>query len=372
MPIRLVARFSSSLATLVALGALSAITPLTTAHAQDESDKWSIHGYLTQGYAQSDRLPIHGLDRNGEWDYRALAVQLNYAISDEGRFVVQVRNREFGSSVLNDQGVQVDWAYYAHDFGPVAIKVGKAPLPLGLYNDIRAVGTLLPFFRAADGVYFDGVETLEGVVVSGRRTLGDWSVDASAYGGGVEFLVPIQTPSGPTLFSTKMNNNVGGQLWLNTPISGLRVGAAVFRFHLPVPTATGVDTTTNTRYHLSLDGTFDRFFVRSEYMSFLAKKAASSGAGDTKLASGYGEAGVKLIGGLSVNGQYVRSNQMDGTVHYRNIDDRVLGINYAFSPELVAKLEGHDLKGYNFDQYIPPTGPPGKTHYAIASLSVSF
>lgn len=54
--------------------------------------------------------------------------------------------------------------------------------------------------------------------------------------------------------------------------------------------------------------------------------------------------------------------------------DRAVGLAYAFSSDLILKLEAHDNEGYLVDD-TPPSGflgPPMDTHYGIVSLSVSF
>jgi hypothetical protein len=351
---------------LVALAALPCAP--ASAVSQDTDSRLSIHGYLTQAYAQSDGLTIQGITKDGTWDYIVVALQMRYAITDDDHIIVQVRGRRIGNSLLSDNDVELDWAYYTHNFGSVIAKIGKIPLPLGIYNDIRSVGTVLPFFRAPASIYREGAETIKGVLLSNRLPLGRWSLESAVYAGNIDVVVPEFTPAGPFLFSSSVSGNYGANVWLNTPITGVRVGASALHFRLP--SAVG-DTVANTSYTGSVDATFDRFFVRGEYQELLLKKVLVGGGDETQHIV-YGQAGVKLTDHVSLNVQMEVDDNSDPGRSYRNSDDRAIGLNYAVSPNILFKIEGHAVKGYAFDTYLPTTGPAQKTNYGIASISVSF
>src|SRR5205085_12405810 len=106
------------------------------------------------------------------------------------------------------------------------LKVGKVQIPLGIYNEVRDVGTVLPFYRPSFNFYGEGAftsETVDGIVVS-HNFFNDsaWSVDADAYFGGWDL---IETDFASNVSSrARVENTVGTQIWLNTPINGLRLG----------------------------------------------------------------------------------------------------------------------------------------------------
>jgi hypothetical protein len=340
----------------------------TKTAAQDISDKFSVHGYLTQAYAEADKLPINGISKDGTWDYRVVALQMRYAMTDKDQFVVQVRNRHLGSGLLNDDGVVIDWAYYRRDFGPAAVKIGHVPFPLGLYNELRLVGTVLPFYRAPSVFYLAGIETIQGASLSHRQPLGPWSLESTVYWGGETVKTPIVTPTGSAVLTNRAENIYGAQEWLNTPIQGLRVGAAFHHFKAPLPDLS--DTTANNLYAASLDGTFDRFFVRGEYMRYNVERALVTA--DIGQINYYGQGGVKLFEPLWLNVQLEYGKSDYAGFKFRSTDDKAVGVSYMFSPNKVLKIEAHTVKGYSFDTFVDPTGPAGKTNYGIASMSVSF
>jgi hypothetical protein len=342
-----------------------------TAYAQDGGgllDRFAIHGYLTQAYGRSDRAPIYGLTKDGTWDYRVLALQLRYAATDDDHFVVQLRNRRVGTNIVSDEGVVLEWAYYQHNFGVLQVKVGRAPLPLGLYNEIRNVGTVIPFLRAPPILYIEGSEAFDGVLVSNRTRFGRWALESTAYGGGVRPRTQLVLPTGTFLFTSEVKNTYGGQLWLETPVQGLRVGASAFRGeHFPL----GPDTSDIKMFQGSVDGSFDRLLLRAEYQRLLIPRAGVAGV-DLNNYSYYVQGSIKVIGPWWIGAQIEQSHDNVGGDKYTFANDRAAGLNYKFSPERILKLEGHTMKGYNFDQFNPRPLPPGRAHYGLISLSVSF
>ena len=128
---------------------LLAVLPvlLTTLSAQS---KLNIHGYLTQAYAISDGNKIFGISPHGSADYRNLALQFRYDANPSNTIVFQFSHERLGSTpiMLLKEDVELDWGFFEHRFrNAISIKVGKIQIPLGIYNEIRDVGVLLPFYR---------------------------------------------------------------------------------------------------------------------------------------------------------------------------------------------------------------------------------
>lgn len=353
---------------VVPVALAAALCVPNAAHGQDTDSKLSVHGYLTQAYAKSDGLTFAGIPKDGTWDYLVAALQMRYAITGNDHIVLQARTRRIGTSPLSDNSITLDWAYYAHTFGAFETKIGKVPGPRGLYNEIRSVGTVLPFFRAPTTFYREGPETIKGASVGVHIPMGSWRLESVAYAGNVDLVLPVFLPTGPILFTTSLAGNYGGDLWLHTPVPGLRVGASAIRLRLP--TAVG-DTVGNTSWAASVDGTFDHFFVRAEYTKLALKKVLPGGGNQTQTIA-YGQGGLKFTDHVSLNLQWEFANYAEPGRSYHFTDDRAIGVNYAVSPNIVFKIEGHAIKGYNFDQFLLTTAPAPKAKYGIASLSVSF
>ncbi len=348
----------------------------------------TVHGYLTQGFAKSTDMPLFGISTEGTTDYRALALQLGYATSSTTSLVIQFSHRRLGGSLIQavEPDVALDWGFIQARWEGMNIRVGKVPMNRGLFNEIRDVGTLLPFFRASQAFYTEGVETVDGVSIARAFNLGEggFSVDASAYGGELGLVLEITTQNGIELINRTVTRALGGQLQLRTPVAGLRLNTDYV--------AHGRITSDDTNFRLwtaSVDYAQDRYFVRGENALNLVSDR-STGARRSRYKAWYVQGGVGITERLWANGQYEFSNlklydilpspPAESTdFDYDNSKDLAFGLSYEFTPLLVLKGEYHVFEGYQFDVPTPPldpmtlgSRPPGSTNYFIISLSAAF
>lgn len=338
-----------------------------TAEAQSTvADDLSMHGFLTQGFARSDAAPVLGIPVGVTTDYRTVAIQARYAVGSSGTAIVQVSHRRLGESLLmqSEASLEMDWAFYRHRTGPVVIQAGRFPLPRGIYNEVRDVGTLLPMFRAPFVLYEDGTETVDGVGLSTSGRIGDWSIDAHVYAGGAEYKVPIHTPDGAFLLSDRVERNGGGQIWLSAPVEGLRAGFGMMAWD-DLGASGGLDSYVQIA---SLDATFESWLIRAEHLRVKTNY-------DRTWAS-YVHGQVDVTGRLRAVAQYeIKDKEPLGAFaapRQRVMEDVSAGLSLALSPKLVLKLETHRATGFAFDRYVDPNGRPDETWYSIASISASF
>ena len=167
---------------------------------QGEAQQVFIHGFATQAYGQTTDYAQVGLAGNGTADMRAAALQGRLAFFSTGtQFVVQGVHRRVGgsplASVIDD--FELDWAFAEQRIGSFSARVGRMPIPKGLVNEIRDVGTLLPFYTASKAFYLDGVETVDGVTGRFSQTLGSFDVEAQAFKGKIPIVVSISGQDGP-------------------------------------------------------------------------------------------------------------------------------------------------------------------------------
>ena len=238
------------------------------------------------------------------------------------------------------------------------------PLPRGLFNEVRDVGTALPFYRAPMQVYSDAGETLEGVTF-GKRFFADapWSLHAEAYGGAYDFDYVRQTPEGPLVETVEARLVHGMQLWLETPVQGMRVGLGGMRYQQEGAGDEFFDT-----WLASFETIVDRVTLRAEHMY-----ASSLGY---SFRAGYAQAGYRVLPDVTINAQ---AEYSDVTVHSPLGDmpvelgrELVGGITWMVHTNAALKLEAHRFRGYGFDVMTPFTGPPAQGSFAIASIAVGF
>lgn len=361
-------RILRSLATTV----LVATALPTVASAQLSLEKLQIHGFLTQGFADADGLSLNGISKRATADYRVAALQFRYDVTNSDGITLQFRSRRLGTNPIRnlEPAVALNWAYYERKFNSVGVtaKAGLIPAPRGIYNEIRSVGTLLPFYRAPINLYPEGFEAIDGVSVAKTfdfKKAG--SFDLVGYYGGFDNAAATFPATGPkfTTAISRFENAYGGQAWYNTPIRGVRFGVGGVKFK-----SRGADTIPVTapirpftRWYGSLDATFDNAFFRSEYTLL------SAGA---NTAAYYFQGGVRVFDRLWINGQNELSDRTLAGRTFRLQRDASVGLNYVLSSGVSLKIEQHSAKGYVFERYLNTLQAPGKSNYTIASVSASF
>lgn len=324
--------------------------------------KITIHGYLTQAYARSDGGEIQGIPEEGTADYRTAALQIRADVTEQDTFAIQLSHERFGESELQalQDDLALDWIFFEHQIGESSIKVGRVPIPFGIYNEVRDVGTLLPFYRPSTNFYGEGAytsETVDGIVLShGFDLSGGWRLDGDVHFGNWEFV----NRSG-SFNERQVRNSLGVELWLETPVPGLRIGTGGMRYHVEEPDGNDWDT-----WHVSLEEELGRFVAHAEYKSIDFAEGTYEG--------GYIHLGLQAAGKVSVNAQYEYSDlDIDFFREGDFDDDLALGVNYAFRPDQVLKLEHHWNEGYTPED--PPQNffaPKVETRYWIVSFSASF
>lgn len=370
------------------------------------SDHFQLHGYLTTAYAELDRErpgqpvsadeQILGLEEDGTWDYRIAALQLRYDPAPKHTAIVQLSHRKFGDSPLSeiDDEVELDWAFYQYRFTDnLALKVGRVPVPVGIFNEFRDVGTLLPFFRPSYVFYREGSfvsETIDGAIfVTSLWPNSDWSVDLDVYYGEFDLIESVAANT-TTVFEAEASDAIGAQLWLNTPVSGLRFGAGAQQYDV-AGSGFHIEEDTWETWHVSFDGVFDRFTARAEYKYFeIPSNNAFLFDGEIQSENYYYQLGYNLTERLGIWAQaefspvdQFNTNLADQPLSFNLREDRGYSLVYSLRPTIVFKAEYHET---DFDSpvgVVPIFRPDGsvlldfifeefESDYSIFSVSFSF
>lgn len=353
--------------------------------AQSAGSLLTVHGFYTQGYGSTNGEPTAGLTNQASANYHNATLQLFGRLTSNDNVVVQFNNQHIGSNGLGDSDnrFSVDWAYASHRFdNGITVKAGKLPMPRGIYNEIREAGTVLPFYRAPILSYSEGYQTVNGASV-GRSFFveSQWELDATGYAGNWDSNSQRYTasaPNDPIIRTSLYDHTVGAQLWLSTPVEGLRLGLAGLGYHsagtrINSDSITPSSDPTRRAVVASVDGDFERFMVRSEvrHQWYLERSTSQRDYY-------YAQAALKLPAGLSLNVQgeaqnQVRTNPVDSTTyHYVSAKDMAVGGRFAARSNLVFKLEHHWTYGRSIDRYVASTEETPRISYMLASASIGF
>lgn len=349
--------------------------------------KLKIHGYFTQSFAISDGYQIFGIPSSGTTDYRTAAMLFSFSADETNSVKLQFRHRRYGLSPLSEleRTLQMDWGFLKHDFSDYfSIKIGRILLPVGIYNEIRDVGVLLPFYQAPYTPYSEGnftAKAIDGVLVSLDRELGKgWSVESNYFAGQSDWVewYRYRNPfTGGVIDFTRvieMRKSLGSRLWLNTPYNGFRVGGTVLTGNILYvePDRSNINDKGDrlTLSLLSADYTQEKYFIRSEF-SHLKSEAV-------KIGGYYAQIGYQVHEHLWLYAQHDRINFIDADFFgifllkdFQYHNDYSFGINIPYR-NYILKAEAHLTSGFASEEPIDFNAPPLKTNFMILSLATSF
>ncbi len=374
-------------------------------------DHFSLHGYLTTAYADasfddnatgpSSEEVIIGIPEDGTWEYRIAALQLRYDPHPKHTFLVQLAHRKFDDSPLEtaDDDINLDWAFYQYRFTDhSSLRLGRFAVPQGIFNEIRDVGVILPFFRPSYNFYREGgfvSETIDGISLSHQfNSDGDWSLDADVYYGEYTLLEQGTNLAGDQeAEEVDVEDAYGFQVWLNTPVPGLRFGGG-YQEYTVIGSLNGgsdlnlADSDWET-WLVSADGNFDRWVARAEFKRIkFPINNPSFPDGEAEIDAYYFQLGFHITPQLSI---YAQSEYSDGRQSapilfededFNQRQDDGISLVYAFRPDIVLKAEYHETS-YDLGSaalVFPPTGgflvdiilEELESEYSIISLSLSF
>lgn len=363
------------------LALLLVATFASMAAAQSISDRLEFHGSLNAGYGRSSELPIYGLPLTGTSDYRVFTLQGRYALTDDDQIVAQVFNRRLGTSpyasALPD--VTMQWAYWQHRMGDFTVKFGRNPLPRGLVNEVRYIGTVLPFYRPSTEMQGEAFDAIDGVVGSYHRELPygmEW--EQHAFAGGSENRSTANTTTGQELRIARTENMYGGQSYLRLPVANMRFGAYIARYDFVQPTSRG----DRVNYILSGESSIDRLKLVVEHGRYTGHGPNNDNR------NGYQELTVRLHNRFSVAGQHAYLNRMlffnnsDLNFVYPEVSTKGASAIFNLTANSVLKFENHWRNGWNFDVPTNPVAsqtatdvtlsPMRHTRYYLVSVAASF
>lgn len=345
-------------------------------------DRLEIHGALNAAYGRASDLPVFGIPTTGTSDYRTFTIQGRYNLNEDDQLVAQVFNRRLGSSPLAGaiSDVTMQWAYWQHKSGDFTFKAGRNPLPRGLSNETRYIGTMHPFYRPPVELQFDAFDAIDGAVASYKHELPHGiEFEQFGFGGGSENRSIATTTAGQDVRVARTEKMFGGQTYFRFPVMNSRLGFYTTRYNFVQATSSGY----RTNVLLSAEATpIERVKLETEH----SRLTGHGPSNDNR--SGYFQGTFKATDRLSFGAQHAYTSRMlfftDPSLNYVFPEVKTDGgsaiINIA--PNAVLKLEHHWRAGWQFDSATPPIAsqtattvtmnPKSHTRYYLISLAASF
>jgi hypothetical protein len=250
----------------------------------------TFHGFLSQGFLDSSKYNYLGDSSRGSFNFTEMGV--NASLNPFPRTRITAQGFDFDTGNVGEYHPFLDYALAEYTFNDeIGIRAGRVRRPQGIYNAIQDIDLARTYVLLPQGMYDarwrDWSAGLDGGELFGSISLGKdakaGSLSYEVYGGvvnmsddgGVARYIENQ-PGGDQLYngidSTPM---FGGQLWYNTPIDGLRVGASIaymdgFGYSLHnIPGLDNVHETGNVLFEqYSIEYLWKNWTFQSEFYSY--------------------------------------------------------------------------------------------------------
>lgn len=374
-------------------------------------DHFSLHGYLTTGYIgtldnDAPRLSAEQLisgvpfeEGEGTADYRLAALNLRYAPSTDHIFVLQASHRRLGESPLQDleDDIELDWLFYqwkATDH--TSLKLGRFPVPAGIFNEVRDVGVILPFFRPSYNFYREGgffTETVDGIGINHEFFPdGRWNLIGDVYYGEYDILEQSASDAADTKI-VEVSEALGFQLWLETPISGVRFGVGGSKWDVGEESFFNFGREEEWRsLHSSFEADFSKWVARFEYriLEFPLHSPPRVVDNDGEVDLYYLQLGYRATQRWSfwVQSEYAdvwqNGESFASPLRFNNLQSNAASVVFSWRPSVVFRGEYHAQR-FDFPIGVVPVFSPAgnflgidfqleeyKTNFFIVSASVSF
>lgn len=364
---------------LMTSGVFAEVAPGTpTTPHENVWSKFKFFGYLNIAYGKTDGHTYRGSTEDGTVDFRTAAVQARFEATANTEVVLQLANESVGKSPSDElrDDVELDWLFVRHRFkNGTSVRLGRVPLPIGIYNEIKDVGAALPFYRPSDNFYGEGTwtsDSVDGIVVSHNFATGaGWDFNVDLYYGDWK---RIESDGGALRYAeADISDALGFFTWVTTPVEGLRVGFGWNEFEASGGTflAPGVTDQESTRY-LSIDGAFDKLTLRFE----TSKRNFTGGYWQPY----YFEAGYQVADRWKVNALYDVGKLKYEIPFFATFDDKIeevkgISVNYEIRPGWVAKVEHRWARTYSQIEDLPLNiffDDPVDVRLGLASVAFSF
>lgn len=361
----------------LALGAASQAAAIDVANG-----KLAVNGFGEWGYGRTSNANAY---LAGEEDGRYANAQFALALTARPQPDLVVA----GQVLVGRTGeASLEWGFAEYRVSDLLrIRAGKVKNPLGLFMEVKQVGTLRPFFTLSQAFY--GPTNFAAEAYLGAGLTGEWQgkrgwgVAYDAYAGALEIPTfepgrALAAPPGPdgydfaaqAVHAEVARDVLGGRVGLLTPFEGVTVRLSAFTGTVAeqLPDGTASDERI-VAFAVSGEWVHDRFQVRGEWFR------AAEGSLETHL-GGYAEVAWSVLPKLQLALRFDESHQhLDGVAaalleHH----ETVAGVSWWANPNLVFKASYHFVEGNRFA--VPAVSADGlldrDTQLVVAGAQFSF
>jgi len=353
------------------------------------------HGFVSQGFLYSSDYNYLG-DNSSKGSFQFTEAALNASFNPLPRTRISAQAFTYDVGDTGKYDVILDYAQVEFTFNDYfGIRAGRIRRPQGLYNDIQDVDVARTFILLPQGIYDarwrDFYVSLDGGEFFGTIPLKlAGSLSYEFYGGminpsmdgGAALEISGSLPASGQLDSIDSAEEFGGQLWWNTPVDGLRFGAAggvvpVFNFDTTIQTPGGPFNPNNRNeaafQQYSAEYLWKAWTFQSEiYLRDYYPETATMP--DTHLLTWYGSVEYRFNKWFEAGGYYTEYygdlTQTDNSLLYQK--DAALALRFDATEWWTFKIEGHYIRGTGLLQDNADNPVQGDNGWWMLAIKTTF
>jgi hypothetical protein len=325
------------------------------------------HGFASQGFLASSDYNYLGNDtRNGSFQFTEAGLNASINPFPRTRITAQAFTYDIGNDV-GKYDLVLDYAQAEYTFNDeFGIRAGRIRRPQGIYNAVQDVDMARTFVLLPQGVYDsrwrDFYVSLDGGEFFGALPLGKagslsyelfGGLDRCALDGGVANFLRSQFGPGGQVNAINSEPHAGAQLWWNTPLDGLRFGAAGgYKFdwkldgtiqipHGSIPVHIDDDI---SYFQGSVEYTWKAWTFQTEYYTYLPHPVDGDGSrADAWYAAASYRINKWVEAGVYYSEYYGDTTQRANSLDYQK--DAALALRFDLRDWWILKVEGHYIHG---------------------------
>ncbi len=131
------------------------LAPVGAVSALEGFSDVGIHGFISQGYIQSNEYDYSGIKtEDGSFEFNEMGINFSTTPADGLRVGAQIFARDFGE--LGNDEFELDWAYGDYRVNNYfGVRAGKVKIALGLYNETRDVDAVRTSIMLPNAIYVE-------------------------------------------------------------------------------------------------------------------------------------------------------------------------------------------------------------------------
>jgi hypothetical protein len=319
-----------------------------------------VHGFASQGFILTTGNDYIAPDTtHGSFQMTEVGLNLTKEITDKLRFGIQAFAQNFAPG--GNFNLQADWFYVDYRWRDwFGLRVGRLKIPFGFYNEINDVDAArVPILLPQSTYPIQGRNFLfaqTGAELYGfARSRSAGALDYRLYFGTIFIDPAILVPPGSAVqLQLNVRYVVGGRLFWETPLEGLRIGASVLAVHLDVNAfAVGMTIPIVNQSLLSMASVeylAQRLALRAEYALWHANQESALPTSNFTNTSerSYAMATYRATSWFHPALYYalyfrdVHNRDADSTMWQQ---DTALTLRFDLNDNLILKAEGHLMEG---------------------------